>query len=424
MPTLRAAARRPALTAILAAVLIGCTAAPSVEPSAGGSASTSDEPSGSIPGSTNPPLATGPDHLRLERVVEGLSDPIGITHAGDGSGRLFVVEQIGVIRVVEADGTLRSDPFIDLTDRVAIGEPGSSEMGLLGLAFHPDFEVNRRLFVHYSRLADGATVLSELTAASDGETADRASERVMLVVEQPFPNHNGGQVSFGPDGYLYLGLGDGGSGGDPLGNGQNRGTLLGKILRFDVDASRAAGKQYAIPADNPFATDGSAPGEGLPEIWAYGLRNPWRFSFDRESGDLYIGDVGQGDWEEIDRQPGDSTGGDNYGWNVMEGRHCFQAGCDQAGLVKPIAEYDHSLGCAVIGGYVYRGARQPDLLGVYIFGDFCDGRIFTLHVDEGTITPKEVLRRPIEISSFGEDEAGEIYLVDLDGGLYRVVVDG
>ncbi len=383
---------------ILGAVLIGCTAVPSVEPSAGGGASTSDEPSASIPGSTNPPLASGPDHLRLERVVEGLNDPIGITHARDGSGRLFVVEQVGAIRVIEPGGTLRSDPFVDLTDRVAVGEPGSSEIGLLGLAFHPDFATNRRLFVHYSRLADAATVLSELTAASDGESADPASERVMLVVEQPYGNHNGGQVAFGPDGYLYLGLGDGGSRGDPHGNGQNLRTLLGKILRLDVDAPPDDGMQYAIPPTNPFAPLGFALREGLPEIWAYGLRNPWRFSFDREWGDLYIGDVGQGDWEEIDRQPGDSTGGENYGWNIMEGRHCFSAGCDQAGLVKPIAEYDHNLGCAVIGGYVYRGARQPDLLGVYVFGDFCAGRIFTLHVDEGTVTPKEVLHRPLEIS--------------------------
>ena len=314
MPTLRAAARRPALIVILSAVLVGCTAASSVEPSAGGGASTSDEPSASIPGSTNPPLATGPDDLRLERVVEGLNDPINIANAGDGSGRLFINEQAGVVRVVESDGTLRAEPFVDLAGRVR----GGGEQGLLGLAFHPDFEVNRRLFVHYSRLADGATVLSELTAATDGESANPDSERVLLVVEQPYGNHNGGQLAFGPDGYLYLGLGDGGSGGDPHGNGQNRQTLLGKILRLDVDANPTEGKPYAIPPNNPFADGGIAPGEGLAEIWAYGLRNPWRFSFDRTYGDLYIGDVGQGAWEEIDRQPGDSLGGENYGWNVME----------------------------------------------------------------------------------------------------------
>jgi glucose/arabinose dehydrogenase len=425
MPTLRAAARGPALTATLAALLVGCTAASSVAPgpsrSQGVSAdpSSSARPSDSIPGSTNPPLPTGPDRFRLERVVEGLADPINIAHAGNGSGRLFINEQAGRVRVVEPDGTLRAEPFVDLADRVR----GGGEQGLLGLAFHPDFEVNRRLFVHYSRLADGATVLSELTAANDGQSADPDSERVLLVVEQPYGNHNGGQVAFGPDGYLYLGLGDGGSGGDPHGNGQNRQTLLGKILRLDVDANPTGGKPYSIPPNNPFADGGIAPGEGLAEIWAFGLRNPWRFSFDRTYGDLYIGDVGQGAWEEVDRQPGDSLGGENYGWNVMEGRHCLAAGCDQAELVKPVAEYDHSLGCSIIGGYVYRGSLQPDLVGVYVFADVCSGRLFTLQVDEGTITPKEVLRRPLQISSFGEDEVGEIYLVDLDGGLYRVVVD-
>ncbi|MDH4334731.1 MAG: PQQ-dependent sugar dehydrogenase [Chloroflexota bacterium] len=416
MPILRSVARGSSLTAAAAVLLIACTAAPSVEPSSTGTAaSTPDEPGGSIPGSTNPPLPTGPDHLRLERVVEGLADPINIANARDGSGRLFINEQAGVIRVIESDGTLRAQPFVDLTDRVQSG----GERGLLGLAFHPDFATNRRLFVHYSRLADGATVLSELTAAPDGQSADPDSERVLLVVDQPYANHNGGQLAFGPDGFLYLGLGDGGSGGDPQGNGQNMGTMLGKILRIDVDGSRAAGEQYAIPAGNPFVGGGA-----LPEIWAYGLRNPWRFSFDRVYGDLYIADVGQGSWEEIDRQPGDSPGGENYGWNVMEGRHCSSPGCDQAGLVKPIAEYDHSLGCSVTGGYVYRGSLQPDLAGIYVFADLCSGRLFTLHVDEGTITPKEVLQQPIRISSFGEDEAGEIYLVDLGGGLYRVVVDG
>lgn len=414
MPTPRTAARWPALILILGAILAGCAAVPSVEPSGSAATSRPPVPSASTPGSTNPPLPTGPDHLRLELVAEGLSDPISIANAGDGSGRLFVNERAGVIRVIEADGTLRPEPFVDLADRVR----GGGEQGLLGLAFHPDFKANGRLFVHYSRLADGATVVSELRATADGQSADASSERVMLVVEQPYGNHNGGQLAFGPDGYLYLGLGDGGSGGDPHGNAQDLGTLLGKILRLDVDASPAAGAGYAIPPDNPFAGAG-----GLPEIWAYGLRNPWRFSFDRAWGDLYIGDVGQGEWEEIDRQPGDSSGGENYGWNLMEGRHCFSAGCDQAGLVKPIAEYDHSLGCSVIGGYVYRGSLQPDLVGIYLFADYCSGRLFTLHVDEGTITPKEVLRQGLRISSFGEDEAGEIYVVDLDGALYRVVVD-
>jgi glucose/arabinose dehydrogenase len=298
------------------------------------------------------------------------------------------------------------------------------ERGLLGTAFHPDYMSNRRLFVHYSRAGDGTTVVSELRASADRETADPASERVLLTVEDPFPNHNGGQLAFGPDGYLYIGLGDGGSGGDPFGNGQNANALLGKILRIDVDSPAAAGRAYALPPDNPYAAGGTSPGAGLPEIWAIGLRNPWRFSFDREFGDLYIGDVGQGSWEEIDRQPADSTGGENYGWNVMEGRHCYQDACDQAGYVKPIAEYSHSAGCSVTGGYVYRGQAQPDLQGVYVFADYCSGLVFTLQVDEGTITPKQVLDSGLRVSAFGEDEAGELYLADHSGGgIYRVLVD-
>ncbi len=372
------------------------------------------------PGSTGPPLATGPDRLRLETVARGLDQPIGISQAGDGSGRLFINEQAGLIRVVMPEGTLLAQPFIDLRDRIESG----GERGLLGVAFHPDFAHNRRLFVHYSRAGDGATVVSELRASADGTRADPTSERILLTVSQPYANHNGGEIVFGPDGYLYIGLGDGGSGGDPHGNGQSLRTLLGKILRIDMDGAHAAGKAYAIPPDNPFAEGGLRPGQGLAEIWAFGLRNPWRFSFDREGGDLYIGDVGQGAWEEIDRQPGDSRGGENYGWNVMEGRHCYSGQCDQAGLVMPIAEYSHGEGrCSVTGGHVYRGTRQPLLRGVYIFADYCSGTIFTLQVDEGTIAPRPVADTGLNLPSFGEGEDGEIYLVALDGTLSRVVVD-
>jgi glucose/arabinose dehydrogenase len=366
-----------------------------------------------------PPLDSGPDRLRLELVTDGLRDPIGLTSAGDGSGRLFVQERDGVVRVIDPDRRLQDSPFVDLRDRIAAG----GERGLLGLAFHPDFAGNRRLFVHYSRAGDGATVVSELTASADRQTADPGSERVLLTVPDPFVNHNGGQLAFGPDGYLYIGLGDGGGGGDPLQNGQNPAALLGKILRIDVDA-QAAGRPYAIPAGNPFGPGGADPGAGRPEVWALGLRNPWRFSFDPDGGDLYIGDVGQGSWEEIDRQPADSSGGENYGWSVMEGRHCFGGDCDQTGFVKPIAEYSHDLGCSVTGGYVYRGSAQPELQGVYVFGDFCSGIVFTLQVDEGTIDPKRVLDSGLGISSFGTDEDGEIYLVDIGGAVYHVLVDG
>jgi glucose/arabinose dehydrogenase len=415
--------------AAVALVVAGCSGGSSNPPVvASPSAATSSprpseadpslQPSPTIRGSTNPPLPTGPDALALEPVAEGLENTVGIAAAGDGSGRLYVLELAGRVRVIERDGTLRNEPFVDLSSRVLSG----GERGLLGIAFHPDYERNGRLFVHYSRAGDGATVVSELRAASDGRTADPGSERVILQVTQPFANHNGGQLAFGPDGYLYIGLGDGGSGGDPYDNAQNTNVPLGKILRLDVDGELTEGRSYAIPDDNPFAPGGIRPGAGLPEIWAYGLRNPWRFSFDPEGGDLYIGDVGQGRWEEVDRQPGDSRGGENYGWAVMEGRHCYGSDCDQAGYVKPIAEYSHELGCSITGGHVYRGTLHPELVGVYVFGDYCSGLVFTLQVDEGTVTPKVVMESGLRITAFGTDEDGEIYLAGIGGSIWRVVV--
>jgi glucose/arabinose dehydrogenase len=354
--------------------------------------------------------------VRVEPVVSGLTDPIGITNAGDGSGRLFVNERGGRIRIVDADGSLRERDFVDLSGRLEAG----GERGLLGVAFHPDFAANGRVFVHYSRRGDGATIISELAASADRSTADPASERIILTHAQPFANHNGGQIAFGPDGYLYIGLGDGGSGGDPLGNAQNRGVLLGKILRIDVDGTRAPNKQYAIPDDNPYAGDGVSPGAGLPEIWAYGFRNPWRFSFDRGTGDLYIGDVGQGSWEEIDRQPGDSAGGENYGWDLYEGTHCSSA-CDSITAVAPVAEYSHDAGCSVSGGYVYRGTAQPAMVGTYLFGDYCSGTIWTLPADDG-VTPRMLADTDLRISSFGEGEDGEMYVLDIfGGGLHRLI---
>jgi glucose/arabinose dehydrogenase len=352
-------------------------------------------------------------------VTGGLTTPVGIANAGDGSGRLFVLELAGRVRIVEPDGTLRPQPFVDISERVLSG----GERGLLGIAFHPSFRSNGRLFVHYSRAGDGATVLSELRADAARRTAPPDSERILLTQSQPFGNHNGGQLAFGPDGYLYLGLGDGGSGGDPFGNAQSTDVLLGKILRLDVDGAASGGRAYAIPPDNPFAPQGIRPGGGRPEIWALGLRNPWQFSFDPEGGDLYIADVGQNAWEEVNRQPGDSRGGENYGWDVMEGRHCFEPDdCDQAGYVKPIAEYSHEQGCSVTGGHVYRGARQPELQGVYVFGDYCSGLVFTLQVDEGTRTPKVVAESTFGISAFGTDEDGEIYVAGIQGTIHRVVV--
>jgi glucose/arabinose dehydrogenase len=412
---------RRSLALALTAIVAGC-AGPIGSPQAFSPRPGSLTP---VPIATSSPSPSGAPSLapvkgiRLERVVAGLSSPIGITSAGDGRGRLFVNEQGGRIRVVEADGTVREQPFIDLSDRLEAG----GERGLLGLALHPDFAANGRLFVHYSRAGDGATVISELTAAADHETASAASERVIFTLRQPFPNHNGGEVAFGPDGYLYIGLGDGGSEGDPSGNGQNRQVLLGKILRLDVDAPAATGKQYAIPSTNPYATGGIAPGAGLPEIWAYGLRNPWRFSFDRGTGDLYIGDVGQNAWEEIDRQPAGSAGGENYGWKIFEATHC-SSDCGSINAVPPVAEYGHDAGCSVTGGYVYRGTRQPGLVGTYLFADFCSGTIWTLPGAADGVTPRVLAETGLQIASFGEGDDGEIYLVDRSGGaVYRVVAD-
>lgn len=376
-------------------------------------------PAASVPPSppdpTPFPLRTGPDALALELVADGFVRPLGVLAAGDGGDRLFVVEQDGVIRILDVERSVLPDPFLELTGRV---ESGGNEQGLLGLAFHPDHARNGRLFVNYTRQPDGATVVAEYRVAASGQRVDPGSERVLLEIPQPFANHNGGQLAFGPDGYLYVALGDGGGANDPRGNGQDPATLLGTLLRLDVDGS-SPGRAYAVPDDNPFADGG-----GAAEVWAYGLRNPWRFSFDRRAGDLYIADVGQGGWEEVNRQPVDSAGGENYGWPVMEGRHCTAAeGCDQSPYALPIAEYPLDGACAIVGGHVYRGSAQPELVGVYLFADHCTGEVMTLQVDEGTITPKPVLQSGLTVTSFGEDEAGEVYLVAREGGIYRVLVD-
>jgi len=370
------------------------------------------------PESATPQATPGdPTHLRLAPFAIGLNSPVNVANAGDGSGRLFVNEQDGVIRVIGPGGTVRTEPFLDIRRLVLSG----GEQGLLGLAFHPGFPGQPRVFVDYTRVPDGATVIAEYRA--NAERADPASQRVLLVIAQPFANHNGGQLAFGPDGDLYIGMGDGGSGGDPFGNGQNTRALLGKVLRIDVDGPQAAGKAYAIPVDNPFAAGGAHPGAGAPEVWAYGLRNPWRFSFDAANGDLYIGDVGQGAWEEIDRQAGGSHGGQDYGWNVMEGRHCYRGACDPSAYVAPIAEYGHDQGCAVIGGSVYRGSQQPVLRGVYVFADDCSGTFFSLQVDRGRLAPRVVLESHKSISSFGTAENGEIYAADLGGAITHLVAD-
>jgi len=333
--------------------------------------------------------------LQLEPVVDGLARPVFLTHAGDGSGRLFVVEQAGRILILEQGGLL-PQAFLNIRARVRAG----GERGLLGLAFHPRFARNGRYFVNYTRADDGATVVAEYRV-SDDPNRSRRVERVLLTVPQPFSNHNGGMIAFGPDGFLYIGLGDGGGGGDPGNRAQDPGVLLGKILRIDVGE-----RPYGIPEDNPFVAGG-----GRPEIFALGLRNPWRFSFDRRNGRLLAGDVGQGRREEIDR----IRRGRNYGWRILEGTRCFQPSedCERTGLEPPLTEYRHRRGrCSVTGGYVYRGRAFPELEGTYLFGDLCSGEIFGLRQGRRSI----LLDSELTIASFGEDEAGELYVLDHSGG--------
>ena len=356
----------------------------------------------------------GTPPLTTQRVVGGLDQPVDLQAPPGDHARLFVVEQPGRIRIVR-NGAVAAT-FLDIVGRVGSG----GERGLLGLAFHPRYAENGRFFVNYTDRA-GDTHISEFRAqppASD--SADPASERPLLFVAQPFPNHNGGGLAFGNDGKLYIALGDGGSGGDPLGNGQDLGTPLGKILRVDVDA----GAPFAVPADNPFV---STPG-AFPAIWAYGLRNPWRISFDRASGDLMIGDVGQGAFEEVDVGLASRRGGENYGWNVMEGNHCFDppAGCSSAGLTLPVVEYSHGDGCSITGGYVYRGCRMPGYQGTYFYGDYCTALVRSFRFQNGAAADQRdwtsALSRGVDaISSFGVDADGEIYIVDHTGEIYRIV---
>lgn len=347
---------------------------------------------------TNASQFPDPNAFAWVPIVDGLTRPVDLQSAFDGSGRLFVIEKYGAIRIVK-DGQLLDQPFLNIDDRV---NDESNEMGLLGLAFHPNYEQNGYFYVNYTG-EGGHTRISRFTASAD--VADPNSEQVLMVIDQPFPNHNGGGVVFGPDGYLYLGLGDGGAGGDPFKNGQNLDALLGKLLRIDVNN----GDPYAIPADNPFGS----------EVWAYGLRNPWRFSFDRATGDLWIGDVGQGEWEEVDYLPAGSPGGANFGWSIMEGSYGYD-GEAQPGLLLPAAEYSHSnpySGCSVTGGYVYRGA-MPEWNGVYLYGDYCEGTVWGLTLLNGQWQSQVLFETDLRITSFGEDEAGELYLVSDTGAVY------
>jgi glucose/arabinose dehydrogenase len=353
--------------------------------------------------------------LALVLVAQGLSFPLYLTSPPGDTARLFVVEKGGTIRVIQ-HGQLLPTPFLDISGKVTKG----GEQGLLGMAFYPDYATSGRFVVDYTSpmgaQGGGTSIIAGYQVSSDSNLAD-PTESVILTVDQPYTNHNGGEVTFGPDGMLYIGFGDGGSGGDPQGHGQRRDDLLGSILRIDV--SGASG--YTIPPDNPYV--GMA---GIaPELWDYGLRNPWRFSFDRANGDLYIGDVGQNVHEEIDVSVAGAQAGVNYGWNIMEGMSCYNANsCNQTGLTLPVVDYTHSDGCAVTGGYVYRGSAAPAANGVYFYSDYCGGWVRSFLYQAGQPTEQTdwpLLSTGGSVPSFGEDANGELYILTASGRVYRVV---
>jgi len=363
-----------------------------------------------------PPPPPPPGTPTLQLVTNQLSSPVYATAPLGDTLRLFVVQQSGLVRVLRRDSLLPT-PFLDVRGKIDAG----GERGLLSLAFHPQYAANGRFYVYFTDSTGDIRIVRYLVSAADSNVADSLSADTILKVPHPVnANHNGGQLQFGPDGMLYAGLGDGGGGGDPDGNGQDRHALLGKILRLNVDGATG----YTIPATNPFATDTSA----APEIWALGVRNPWRFSFDRQTDDLYIGDVGQGAWEEVDVQPAASAGGLNYGWVVMEGRHCYPpgtTGCNQSGLTLPVLEYDHPTGCSITGGYVYRGTRVPLLAGQYLYADYCTHFVRSFVYSGGQATSLRNWTPQLDpggnISSFAQDQRGELYIMTLGGSLYRIV---
>lgn len=405
----RRAAAPAACTGLALALLAGCGGGPTPPPS-----SPTPVPSSATTTGSAPPGSAGLASIRLdlELVADIPGGPLAVVNAADGSGRLFVVGQDGRVWIVRA-GAVAPNPFLDIRSEITTG----GERGLLGLAFHPRFATDRRLFVDYTDVNGNTVVSSFRVADPSAATVDPKTEQVILRIDQPFANHNGGAVVFGPDGRLYVTTGDGGGAGDPHDNGQRLDTLLGKILRIDVDGAAP----YTVPPDNPFVGRDNA----RPEIWLTGLRNPWRVSFDQPTGDLWIGDVGQNAWEEIDVHRRAEAAGTNYGWARMEGTHCYPSGdgCARPGFTLPVAEYGHELGCAVTGGDVYRGSAQPRLDGAYVFGDYCSGNVWVLDAASPG-SPILAARTGRAISSFGLDETGELYATDLKGSLLHVVVAG
>ncbi len=365
-----------------------CSPHPASAPSASTAGVSPTEPAGAAslwPGIT------------LNKVATGFTQPTYATGAGDGSGRIFVVEQPGRIRIIK-NGAVRAVPFLDITSLVQVG----SEQGLLSLAFSPGFATKGTFYVDYtSKTGNGRTVIARYhVSATNPDLADPVSAETLLTIDQPYPNHNGGQLQFGPDGLLYIGMGDGGSEGDPQRNGQNPTSLLAAMLRMDVER-------------------GSGPYQ--PQIWAKGLRNPWRFSFDPANGDLYIADVGQDMYEEVDYVPAGTPPGLNFGWNVMEGLHCYKAAsCTTSGFTLPVGEYDHSQGCSITGGYVYRGGRYPALAGIYFYADYCSGKLWGMRRVNGNWTASLLKETGLTVSSFGVDDDRNLYVVDYRGAVFEV----
>lgn len=411
------------LALVLVMVLASCTIPPSPTPTPTTPSPTPTTTPAPAPVPTptpthtpTPPIVTiSPGSIQVERVFPNLSfqEMTNLVQPDDASDLIFITEQRGVIHsFIASQPQEGSHVFLDITDRV---NRGGNEEGLLGLAFDPGYQENGYFYVYYSADNSRRSVVSRFSVDRDNPlVADSQSELIIMEVAQPFSNHNGGQLAFGPDGYLYVGLGDGGSAGDPQGNGQNLGTILGSILRIDVNGLSVTG-DYKIPVDNPFVDTADA----QAEIFAFGLRNPWRFSFDRETGLLWTGDVGQNTWEEINI----ITRGSNYGWNIMEGFHCYSpaAGCNQSGLTLPVFEYDHSQGCSVTGGYVYGGDKIPDLQGHYIYGDYCSGNIWVLDYNGTTTRNTLLVESGLHITSFGEDLSGNLYILSREGGIYTLV---
>ena len=416
-PTVEWASANPAVATVSdAGVTTGLSAgetriSATVEAVTGTIAITVSSPEPPSPPPPPPPPPPGTGTPGLEEVANGLAFPLGLT-SPPGDERLFVVEKGGTIQIIQ-DGTVLLDPFLDISGRVSRG----SEQGLLGLAFLPDYAASGRFVIHYTDL-QGDTRIAMVQVSQDPNRADAGSESPILSVAQPGAFHNGGQIAFGPDGMLYIALGDGGSGdGEDQERGQSLGDLLGSLLRIDV----SSGSTYSVPGDNPFVGAAGA----RPELWNYGLRNPWRFSFDRATGDLYIADVGETDWEEVNRaRAADGAGrGVNYGWSVVEGPECQREGCDQTGFTPPTFAYGHGEGCTIIGGYVYRGQALPSLQGRYLFADFCRGWVRSFAADDESpeAMDQPALSPGVSITSFGEDNDGELYILTAGGSVFKIV---